>query len=55
MGDILDWVTIWEAYYTRDLEMVLEIGELCSVICRRRRRVEDDMVYRYFSLNIRAV
>jgi len=44
MGDILDWVTIWETYHTRDLEMVFEIRELGSVICRCWQRVEGDNV-----------
>jgi len=34
MGDLFDWVIIWGR--TWDLEMVLEIRELCSVICRWR-------------------
>jgi len=33
-GDILDWVIIWETY--SDLDMVIEVGELCNVICRWR-------------------
>ena len=53
------WVIYWiELQYggrARDLQMVFEIGELCSAIYRWWQGVEDDMVYQCFSLNLRAV
>lgn len=50
------WVIYWiEWGRARDLQMVFEIGELCSAIYRWWQRVEDDMVYQCFSLNLRAV